>query len=263
MGYIEKKVSSRSILAKIARVIKPSDSAWQADAIEEIGWAMQAIGYHCGFEQRATPANKPIEVKSHRAMVPCEADRVLWVEELIKQDSSANLLDANGKNIYTTDTGECYKGYRLPLGTDETLKSLAQENAKRTIAVTPTSNYYNLQGDYIVTGFQECVIRIHYVGFPVDEEGLPLILDDFDYKNCIFWYVLSQMILSGYPVHDMNFGLADAKFTQFLPKAQNAPKIPSVDGMEAFANMWLRYSGRRKQHQNFAINFEQQEYVDF
>ena len=80
MSSIEKKVSSAVILAMINR-LKPSDSNWIADAIEDIGEAIQAIGYHCGFEQKATPSNQPVEVKGHRTQMPCDYDRLLFIED--------------------------------------------------------------------------------------------------------------------------------------------------------------------------------------
>lgn len=262
MASIEKKVSSAAILAKINR-LKPGDSNWQADAMENIGDAIQAIGYHCGFEEKATPYNVPVEVVGHRAELPCDYERVLFVEELLASPTSTNAMDAEGNNITTDETDTCLKGYWLPRGTDRGLKSLAHKDAKRTIAVTPTTNYYNLQGDWIVTGFETCKIRIHYMGYPVDSEGLPLIVDDFDYKTCVYWYVISNMILAGYKFNELNWQIANAQFEKYLPKAQNSVKMLTLDQMEAFANMWLRYTGRRNQMDNFGVNYEQRELIDF
>lgn len=262
MASIEKKVSSAAILAKINR-LKPGDSNWQADAMESIGDAIQAIGYHCGFEQKATPYNVPVEVVGHRAELPCDYERILFIEELLESPTSHNAMDAYGNTIETTESDTCLKGYYLPEGTDRGAKSLAQKNAVKTIAVTPTSNYYNLQGDWIVTGFEECKIRIHYIGFAVDSEGLPLIIDEFNYKRCVFWCVVADLILAGYKFNEIDWKTANSQFEYYLPKAQNAVKELSIDQMESFANMWLRYTGRRKQMDNFKINYEQRELIDF
>jgi hypothetical protein len=172
-------------------------------------------------------------------------------------------MDAEGKNIYVQPDDTCLKGYYLPVGTDRGAKSLANKDAKRTIAATPTVNYYNLQGDWIVTGFETCKLRIHYIGFAVDGDGLPLVIDDFNYKNCVFWHVLANLIMAGYKFNEMSWQLANAQFEHYLPKAQNAVKELGIDQMESFANMWLRYTGRRNQMDNFQVNYEQRELIDF
>ncbi len=262
MSYITKKVSSRAILAKVYRTIRPKDSDWLASAIEDIGWAIQGIGYHIGFEQKATPDNTPFCVVDHRIKVPCDCERVLFVEQYTSAFTPMNAMDAEGYNIESTDNSNCRKTSRLPKGTDIRLKSLDRTTGSTTI-VTPINNYYDVQGDFIITGFPTCELKVHYMAFPTDEEGLPMVIDDFDYKTSVFWYVIAQMILSGYKIPDLNFLQANALFEKHMAIASNNCKMPSIDGMEAFKNMWLRYSGQEKFHRNFGINFENAEYIDF
>jgi hypothetical protein len=265
MGYIEKRVSSHSILSRIYRTIKPGNSDWIAGALEDMGHAIQAIGYHTSLIQKTTPDTEPVKVVGHRAKLPCDCERVKLIEVYTDIIPSMNIMDAEGKNITPTTTQDrCRKTIRLRKGTDETLQSYGNDDSTRNpgTLIQARANYYNLQGDYIVTGFECGELKIHYSAFPTDNEGLPLIIDDFNYKEAIFYFLLSQMILSGTKINEMTFDKANALFTMHRDVAANNVKMPSVDDMESLVNVMTRYSQQRSFYINFGINREQPEYTN-
>lgn len=261
MSYIQKTVSSQAIIAKIYRTFKPTNSSWIVDTIENIGWAIQAIGYHAGFTKSDTGV---LEVKNHRVKIPCEVERIIAIGHLIADSSENNILNADGTTptSNSTTSNQCgKKEVRLRLGSDLTGYGLSTDNP-RTTKMTPSENYYNLNPDYVITSFETGFIKIYYVGFTTDKEGLPLVLDDFDYKTCIEWYCVSQMLLAGYKNPNIDFRIADSKFEEFRFKAENACKAPSIDATERFAATWLRFSGSREFANDFFMNLEQPELKD-
>lgn len=265
MTHIIKKVSAGEILNKVRKSFNPNDSSWIPDIIEDIGWAIQAIGYHTGFETRSTEKDDPLFVYDHRAKIPLCVERILFVE--VFNDS------LNGDVVFITPEGRLdttvtteYK-YRttkkLPLGTDKTLKGISKE-APRTTTIQPNGDYYDLaENGYIVTSFPKGELKIHYKAFAIDKEGLPLIIDDFSYKTCIYWYCVMSMLMSGYKHTEINYAIAERNFDTYLGKAQNAVKVPTTDAMESLINMFQRTNLGQGFDKEYLMNMERQTYNNF
>lgn len=263
MTYIHKKVPVTQILWKLSRAF-PSDSAWITDAIEHVGWAIQSIGYGINFIQKSTTTKNRIIVSNHRAKLHCDIERILAVEYFADNlYNSANYMDAYGKPLVMPEEQYCKrKTIKLPLGTDITVKSLGKDSP-RTTNIQPAVDYYQLNGQYIVTSFPEGELKIHYIGFDVDEEGMPYILDDFNYKEAIYWYLFQQLLTEGYKHPTINLEYANAQYRYYLPKAQNAGRMPSLDGMQSFANMFTGYVTDLNLPNNYFMHGEQRQQFDF
>ena len=263
MTYISKTVSCKSIIAKVFRTLRPVDSDWVNSAIEDMGWAIQAIGYHTNFVDKETAANDPVEIVGHRALIPCDIERIKYVKRYILDTETINILNPDGttpQNIVDINN-DCsnLKTIRLRLGSDDTGYALSVDNYRTTKIQPGDVNYYQINGNYIVTGFETGKIQIGYKGFNIDEGGLPLIVDAFHYKEAVFWYIVKNMLLRGYRNPELTYALADANFKLEVVQAQNEVKMPSIDGLERFAAGWLRYSQGREFYKNFFMNMEQPE----
>jgi len=262
MAYTGKLVSSKVIIAKIARTFKPSGSSWINEAIEDMGWAIPAIGYHGGFEhsQSAPPY---LTVANNRAKIPCCVERIKWVEMLLPDASTQNILNPDGTTPTPVTANNCptYKGVRLSLGSDLSGMSIGKDNP-RTSNATPSVHYYNINSDYIVTSFTNGLIRLHGIGFAVDKENFPKIVDDSDYKMAIEWYLFAQMLLKGYKHPEIGFRQAFELWEMYRLRAENALKVQSLDSAESFRNSWLRFSGGNEYSSDLFINFEQAQYID-
>ena len=144
MSYINKLVSCRSIIAKIKRDFKPSNSSWVNEAIEDIGWAIQGIGYHAGLEDKATEFPY-ITVKNNRALIPCEVERILFVEWMVPDNASGNVLNPDGTTPFpqenSTQNACNFKGIKLTLGSDGT-NSSQSERTPRTTHISPAALYH-------------------------------------------------------------------------------------------------------------------------
>lgn len=266
MAYINKTVSCYAILAKIA-ALKPSTSDWMAKTMEDIGWAIQGIGYHCNFIDKQTNYRELLEVKGHRVIIPCEVERIYAVEYFSKTavTDSLNLLNPDGTNRELTEQEikQYFRGSRLRLGSDISLAGLSDTNPRTTV-IQPNGDYYIINGDYIVTSFESgFYLKLYYKAFATDKDGLPLIIDDHDYKEAVYWYCLSQLILQGsINLPNIDFKFAHEMWDSKRPLAANNVKMPSIDGMEKFKNGWLRYTSSINNYSNFNMHGEQPEYLD-
>jgi hypothetical protein len=264
MAYTGKFISSKEVIAAIARTFRPTGSSWINEAVEDIGWAIQAIGYHAGFEEKQTEPPY-LSVKHNRAKIPCDVERIIAVEQLIPTEyPGENILNVDGTTPFPQpieyDASCTYRGLRMRLGSDLTGLSLAQDNP-RTTDVSPDANYYNLNSDYVVTSFTEGLIKLHYIGFAIDKDNFPKIIDDADYKLAIQWYLFSNMILKGHKHPELSYKDAFQMWEMYRLRAENAVKIQSLDSAERFRSMWNRFSTASHYSEDFFMNSEQPQYI--
>jgi hypothetical protein len=259
-----KTLSSQHIISKIARTFKPSDSHWINDALEDIGWAIQAIGYHAGFVDKETEPPY-ITVLHHRGKIPCDVERILAVESLVAVSGSSKVLNPDGTTPFPQPdpTDSCtYKGVKMTLSSDISLGTISETTPKTSRMNTELlTNTYSLNDNYVITGFEKGLIKLIYKGFPLDKEGMPMIIDDFDYKSCLEFYCVSQMLLRGWKHPVMDYDRAFASFNFYLPKAENAVKMLSLDRAQRFEASWNRYVRSVDFSGNYFAGLEQTEYI--
>ena len=75
MNY--KFISTKEVIGKVMRDLKPTDAGWTYDAVEWIGEALDFIGYHGIFDHKVTT----VTVDSHRAEFPCDLYSLQAVEK--------------------------------------------------------------------------------------------------------------------------------------------------------------------------------------
>jgi hypothetical protein len=264
MAYTGKFISSKEVIAKLARTFRPTGSSWINEAIEDIGWAMQAIGHHGGFENKQTEPPY-LSVQHNRAKIPCDVERIIAVEQLFPTEYPAgNILNPDGTTPYPQPSvydDTCnYRGIRMRLGTDLTGYGLAQDNP-RTTDVQPDAPYYNLNSDYVITSFTEGLIKLHYIGFSIDKDGYPKIIDDADYKMALEWYLFSNMLLKGYKHHEIDYKTAFQMWEMYRLRAENIIKLNSLDSAERFRSTWTRFATGSHYADDFFMNSEQPQYI--
>lgn len=260
MSHINKTVSFKAILAKIARTFKPPDSSWIRESVEDIGWAIQAIGYHTNFIDKETEYPY-IKMNNNRAIIPCDVERIKHVEYLFPVNVNGHILNPDGTTPFPQPDPNVichpnYRGVRLREGSSTINPGNSTTQAK------PGAPFYKINGSYIATSFQEGLIKLHYVGFNTDKDGLPLIIDDFDYKSCIEFYVVSQMILKGFKHPVMDYSTAFTQYETYRLRAENAVKALGLDSAERLQASFARYASGINFGQDFYMGLEQPEYVD-
>lgn len=120
-----------------------------------------------------------------------------------------------------------YKGQRIPL-------SIGVVGAQNN-----NTSGYTINGGYLVCPFNKGVVTAHYRGIPLDCDGFPEIIDDFDYILAVKWYVMADMLSNGYEHKVFSYRDAWAKWEEHSAKACNSIKMPaSRDELEALGNIW-------------------------
>ena len=269
---VYKTISSKRIIRKIFRDLKPSNDNWIDDAVEWIGEALE----HIGAASQLCQKQCVLEVKDHKVLMPSDLYYINQVainggvapttsaelDELIDKvnelkaeiaaaqadgleysDTAVVLHEINNRikvleNVYFSDNANTLQP--LQYGASTFHKSMHCEGC-----VNESTRYeetYIVDCDYIKTSFASGKICISYMAFPVDEECYPLVPDDISYQEAMFWYIYKKILLSNprFKNNQIGYEFADAKWKFYCTQARNAANYPDIDRYESFMNQWVR-----------------------
>lgn len=261
---IYKTVSSKAVIAKVFRDLKPTTDTWVNDAVEWIGEALEFIGYHTGLEKQA----KEVTIKDHRALLPCELVDITQVEyegsALPYGTDTASYDLPNAKRTtnpqpYNTSEVSTAKVFETQAAEHPTGNDTFKQRQSVKAASYGGGDYYVVNPDYIQTSFEKGTVKIHFTAYPMCEDGYPKVPDNIYYKQALEWYIIRQMIMGGYTHPFINWQVADQKWGHYCVAAQNDAAYPSIDKMESFKNMWVRMVPNMNAHSDFFIGNNTQE----
>ena len=119
---------------------------------------------------------------------------------------------------------------------DNSYASARQKVSADTIEAVncqPYGSYtYYTELDYINTSLCDGCVRLFYKAIPTDEDGFPLIPDNEDYKEALYWYVRSKMIGAGYKDTVVSMWDCMTLYDKHAVRAIGQIRYPSVDQME-------------------------------
>lgn len=248
MNY--KFISSKEVIGKVFRDLKPKDSSWTMDAVEWIGEALDFIGYHGAFEKKVDT----VTVDSHRAAIPCDLYQLIQVEyngqALVFGTDTAGYDTNRTTAAQPNTTGTVYTTavFNTDPNDDQSQPSFGTQTAASANFGT---DYYLLNAGYIVTSFEDGDIKLHYTAYPVDGDGFPMVPDNIYVKQALEWYIIRQMMMGGYVHPVFNWQVADQKWGHYCVAAGNDLAYPSIDKMESLKNMFVRLAPNMNAHADF------------
>jgi hypothetical protein len=95
------------------------------------------------------------------------------------------------------------------------------------VTIYPT---YKIEYPYIKTTMETGTVTLDYFAFPVDEEGLPMIVDTIEVRNAIFEYIATKMARIEYRNKALSFNeymAQETRSNRLLDKAASALAMPS------------------------------------
>ena len=285
---IYKTISSKAVIRKIFRDLKPHNDNWIDDAIEWIGEALEHIGSATQLSQKQcvlTVADHKVlmpsdlyyinQVAINSAVSPTTSDEldtlVTKVSDLKTQiksaqddgleysDTASVLSEINSRIVVLENIYFKNENLMQPLqyGASTFHRSMHCDNCvNESVAYEDT---YIIDSDYIKTSFQSGKICLSYTAFPTDEDCFPLVPDDISFMEAMFWYVYKKMLMSfrGAPEtkgNGINYQFAEQQWKYYCTQARNAANYPDIDRYESFMNQWVRLIPNINRHD---VNFEQ------
>jgi len=271
---IYKTISSKAVIRKIFRDLKPQNDNWVDDAVEWIGEALE----HIGAAPQLCQKQCVIDIKDHKALMPSdlyyinqvainnsvspvnseELDKLIdKVKELKDEIAAAQaagqeyssttsiLHEINSRIVVLENVYFKNENLLQPLqyGASTFHKSMHCDGC-----VNENTRYedtYIVDCDYIKTSFESGKICISYMAFPTDEECYPLVPDDISYMEAMFWYIYKKLLISFVAPPEtkrngINYTFADQKWKYYCTQARNAANFPDIDKYESFMNQWVR-----------------------
>lgn len=248
-------VSIDEVIAKVIRNTRITDSSYIADMAEWIPEAMArlrtkyelekvyqdvCIEFHKGALPCGTVHTRAIEHKGHRLM-QANSSRSLDAPRSTDDVSNAPLGTTNGfLSIMTQrNTPEDSIIY------DSTAVQLVTINEEQCRGLPcETGAWYEPDMDFITTSFATGIIRVHVTRIKLDNNGLPRIPDNENYKEALYYYVRAKMIESGYDdkvfTWDKLMMPVTGLFETIGARAIGQIRYPAVDSMEAKVNGMTR-----------------------
>lgn len=231
---VNKLTKAKEIIAKVFRDFRPTDEDFVIDALEWTGDAMGLIGAGPQYEDRW----RFLTVENYRALLPCELEQVKQVGHVMTK----------GKTLSQIDQGNI-----IPLIESSATSSVRGDRENPDWEAKYTDQYkYKIEGNYIRTELEKGTLIIYYTGFPVDEDGYPMIPDISSYKEAIHWYIIMKLMERGlkHP-SGIRFDSAEARWLKYAGQAFADSNYPSIDQYESFRRQWTNMIDNIHHHDRF------------
>lgn len=217
-----KSVSIKEVIGRVIRNTRLTDTGFIQDMNE---WIPEAMGY-MKTNMSLSPRWEDVEIDYYKGKLPCGLDTLIAVT-------------CNGQRLSANSDVRNYDSRKTTIKDDILFVSDKSLSVETDNPVNPTNITYNslkidiktirnfpagkgtyyTEMDFINTSFCKGTARVYFLGIPVDEEGYPLIPDNENYKQAIYWYVRAQMIGCGYSDPVFKFDYCQAMFETYAPRA--------------------------------------------
>ena len=279
---IYKTISSKEIVRKVFRDLKPDNDNWIDDAIEWIGEALEHIGASTQLEHKQTVLNivdhKTAlphdlyyinQVAVNTAMSTKDSDIydtiVAGIDELKAQIAVAQAAGLEYTNVaheLQVLTNQLIVMEGAYFKSDVTMMPL-QYSASTFHAsmhcegcVNEFSQYkdtYVVENDYLKTSFQTGKLCLSYTAFPTDHDCYPMVPADISFKEAMFWYIYKKLLLFNPNIrkNGIDYTFAEQQWKYYCTQARNAANYPDIDRMASFMDQWVRLIPNLNRHDSF------------
>lgn len=227
--------SIEEVIGRIIRNTRVQDTSYIADMHEWIPEAMDLMH----TKQQYSPAYEDVTIKFHKGKLPCGMVYIKAVEycgtRLPYGNSSRDITTGQRPQfnpelpsfISKVTKVETPSGNYIYSSTLEEVKNLPENSYE----------YYQTELNHILTSFADGMVRIHFEKTPTDSKGLPLIPDNANYKEAIYWYNRAKMVGAGYPDKVFSYQYCNDMFEMHAARAVAEIDYPSLDQMEQRVNV--------------------------
>lgn len=263
---ITQTISAASLIQQVQSRFKINNTNWRADALDWIGDTINEIGYHTGYE----PKDVPVNLSTYRGKIPKEVVSVGHVK--YNGNTLYNITDRDSMSA------KQHRGPKLRVATEmdmlalnketerlDTLKKLyLQSPNEDTLMLIEDSqrkvsqmmegityqnrnndlgyHWYMIENGFIKSSIETGCIILDADVFILDDKGFPMVIDTFKYREACIWGMMIGMMLQGYvhPVVTFKFAMEQKDF--YVARAQNEPKMMTIQRHQDFAEQWSTVS---------------------
>ena len=271
MALNSKTVSSKTIIRKIFRDLRPDNDHWIDDSIEWVGEALEHIGAASQLLQKQCV----LTVTDHKVLLPTDLYYInqVAINNSVSPTSSSELdtlttkvkelkqsiVDAQANDLEYADTSSILHEINNRIVVIENIyfknessiqplqygASTFHRSMHCTGCVNENAQYedtYIIDDAYIKTSFVSGKICLSYQAFPLDDDCYPLVPDDISFREAMFWYVYKKILLGNpqFKNNGIDYSFADQQWKYYCTQARNSANYPDIDRYESFMNQWVR-----------------------
>ena len=121
---------------------------------------------------------------------------------------------------------------------------------------------FKTQGRIIYTSFPEGTVEMAYKSIPVDEQGLPLLIDDENYLAALEAYIKVRVFTVKFDtgkISDKVLENAKQDYAWLSAQLMDTMTIPSVSEMESISRMWNNLVSNRHEFEHQFNQFSRNE----
>jgi hypothetical protein len=251
--------SLKEVIGRIIRNTRVQDASYIIDMHDWVYEAMQQMQTHQSLEG----VYEPVQVKFHKAKWPCGLIYIDAIEYKGQRVPVSNSVRTANRELRQTDA-ELYIS-TIDKTKVSSIKALYLSAVEQVLDKTVMSNvfYSNETPGYITTSIADGTFIVYYRRIPTDVEGLPLIPDNENYKQAIYWYVRAMMIGAGYEDKVFKYEQCFDKFENlYAPRAVAEIRFPSPDEMENRIKTLVRFIPPQNYYENFFYVDRKEEMYD-
>lgn len=213
--------SIKEVIGNVIRNTGLTDSSYILDMPEWIGEAMSFMR----TKMELVPRYKDIVIDFHAGKMPVGCAEIEAIE--YNGYSLDYKYKANLKAYYSMTTiDQPQSAYQA----DELI--FLTEFAQQCNRLPSCGHSYYTEMGYIKTSFCDGTIRVYFKSMPMDEDEFPLIPDNANYKQALYWHSRAMMIGAGYEDKIFNYEYCDAQYEKYAARAIAGIRYPSTDMVE-------------------------------
>ena len=127
-----------------------------------------------------------------------------------------------------------------------------------------TEPTFKTQGNVILTSFRTGEITISYKALPVDETGIPLLIDNANFLKALELYIKKEKFSDLYDegkIRDGIMGKAETDYAWAVAQCEKEFIMPSLSELQSITNMWNTLIPRVSEFNNGFIELGNKEYL--
>jgi hypothetical protein len=241
---IYKSTTIDEVIGRVIRNTRIQDSSYISDMGE---WIPEAMGL-MQTKVELEPAYEDVQVNFHMGKLPCGLRWIRAVEwngyripenNSSKQAGSSKYRNSNVAlastdgfvTVPTAINGQSDGIATKLYGYELCGLSSCSVNACNRLSLH-NKVWYQIEMDYLQFSVPDALVRVHYVRIPLDQNGFPLIPDEENYKQALYFYTRKMMLGAGYEDKAYTMNQLDVEFEKYAARAMGKIRYPSVDSMD-------------------------------
>lgn len=242
--------SLKTVIGNVIRNTRIKDSSFIADIHEWLYEAMDMMETQFSLEGTW----EEVKVNFHKAKLPCGLKYIDAVEY-----QGHRLREGGGVRPAKKDRAIHYDGFAAnAFRTNvEKINSNGHQLYYTTLSNVNASgihpfDYYNTDMGVLNTSFADGCVTIYFRKVKTDEDGFPMIPDNQNYKQALYWYCRAMMIGAGWNDKQFTYQQCFEQFEHIYgPRATAEIRLPSPEQMEHRINTFVRFLPHQGYYDSF------------